>query len=148
MPTMKIYAILAILAILSGGIYYVNTLVKNLAQAEASNVQLNDAVKTQKKTIEDLNKDFTTANNLNKKLREVQNSQQKEIADLNEKFNTKGNGQARDLGAIARAKAGLITKIVNRATVNVNRCFELATGAEKIQKEENNECKNLISSIN
>lgn len=142
----KTYAIIGVLIISISAVYYVNNIVNDLANAKIHITTLNAAIKTQEKTIKGLNKDFTDANNLNKNLREVQNSQQQEIASLNEKFNTKGNGKARDIGTIARAKAGLITNIVNRATVNTNRCFELITGAEKTQGE-NNECKNLISSI-
>lgn len=140
----KIYAILAILAILASGGYYVNTLVKDLEIAKASNVKLTTAVDAQEKTIKSLNLDFTLAKELNTKLREVQNSQQKEIANLNKKFTTKANGEERHLGFIARSKSGLTTGIINRATQNVNRCFELATGAKKLQGEMNNECKELI----
>ena len=143
----KIYGILAILAILAGGAYYVNSLVGELEKTKANNVILDEAVKSQEKTIKSLNEDFILAKEANAKIRAVAEAQSKEFQNLNEKFNVKANGQSRDLGSIARVKPALVNNIINNATVNVNRCFELATGAKKLKGETNNECKELINSI-
>ena len=42
-----------------------------------------------------------------------------------------------DLGVLANKKPGLVQKIINRATSNVNRCFELESGAKLTEKETN-----------
>lgn len=144
---MRIYAILGILVILAGGGYYVNSLVSDLEKSKANNVLLNEAVESQEKTIKSLNEDFILAKEANAKIRAIAEAQSKEFQNLNEKFNVKANGQSRDLGSIARIKPALVNKIINTATVNVNRCFELATGAIKLKGEMNNECPQLINSI-
>lgn len=40
-----------------------------------------------------------------------------------------------DIGVLAQNKPGLVERIVNNATDNVNRCFELLSGAELNDKE-------------
>lgn len=143
----RLYVIAAILAILASFAYYVNTLVSDLEKANADNVTLTNVVDDQATTINGLREDFTLANKVNSDLRNVVNTQQKEINNLNEKFNIKANGQSRDFGAITRERATLINKIINVATDNVNRCFELITGAKKTNGEKNNECEEFINSF-
>ena len=45
--------------------------------------------------------------------------------------------QRHDLGVLANKKPGLVQKIINRATVNANRCFEIESGAKLTEKEKN-----------
>ena len=52
-----------------------------------------------------------------------------ELKQVNDKF---GN-----LGVLANKKPGLVQKIINKATSNVNRCFELESGAKLTEKESN-----------
>lgn len=143
----RLYAALGIISILAGGAYYVNELARDLEKAKADNVTLTNAVDAQLNTINSLQEDFALANSANANLRKTVNAQELENGKLREKFNIQANGQSRDLGAITRDKPTLINKIVNTATDNVNRCFELATGAPKLKGEKNNECKELINSI-
>ena len=68
-----------------------------------------------------------------------------ELKEVNDKFATirASNNvlseklQRHDLGVLANKKPGLVQKIINRATVNVNRCFELESGAKLTEKESN-----------
>lgn len=143
----RIYAALAIIIILIIAAYYVYDLAEDLTQAKADNAILKIAINTQNKTIKTLTDNFKLANSLNAGLRTTVSTQQKEIDNLNKKFHFKANGQSRDLGGLARAKPGLINEIINNATDNANRCFELATGAPKQKGEQNNECKELITAI-
>jgi len=144
---MNIYVILGILSILAGGAYFVYDITSELEKTKADNVTLTTAVESQLTTINSLQEDFTLANKANANLRKTANQQELEISNLNEKFKIQANGQSRDLGAITRDKPTLINKIINNATDNVNRCFELATGAPKLKGEKNNECKEFINSI-
>ena len=68
-----------------------------------------------------------------------------ELKQVNDKFATirASNNvlseklQRHDLGVLANKKPGLVQKIINRATSNVNRCFELESGAKLTEKELN-----------
>ena len=68
-----------------------------------------------------------------------------ELKQVNDKFATirASNNvlsqklQRHDLGVLANKKPGLVQKIINRATVNANRCFEIESGAKLTEKEKN-----------
>ena len=68
-----------------------------------------------------------------------------ELKEVNDKFATirASNNvlsqklQRHDLGVLANKKPGLVQKIINRATVNANRCFEIESGAKLTEKEKN-----------
>ena len=83
----------------------------------------------------------------NNQLNETRVKLQADVDRLNTVFRVSARGKSRDFGDITRAKPALVNKIVNRASNNVNRCFELAMGATLEDGETNNECKNLINSI-
>lgn len=145
--TAKAVIALVILLVLLGVGYYVSNMKSALEQSEQNNKVLTTSINAQQKTLDKLNEDIEAKDIIVESLQEVIQIQQSEIDNLNEKFNTSANGHSRDFGAITRAKPGLVNKIINRATDNVARCFELATGAELKEGENNNECKNLINSI-
>ena len=68
-----------------------------------------------------------------------------ELKEVNDKFATirASNNvlsqklQRHDLGVLANKKPGLVQKLINRATVNANRCFEIERGAKLTEKEKN-----------
>jgi len=68
-----------------------------------------------------------------------------ELKEVNDKFATirASNNvlsqklQRHDLGVLANKKPGLVQKLINRATVNANRCFEIESGAKLTEKEKN-----------
>ena len=61
-----------------------------------------------------------------------------EFADIREQNNVLADKlQKHDLGVLASKKPVTVQKIINRATVNVNRCFELESGARLTEKEIN-----------
>lgn len=148
MLTIRLGIILALVTIIGSGIYYVLDLRANIAIAEENARQYEESISNQQELISQQHRDIEQIKMVNSQLSQSVQNKQREIDYLNEKFNVSANGQSRDLGAITRAKPGLVEKIVNRATNNVNRCFELATGAELKEGETNDECKELIDSIN
>ena len=141
--TVKFAAVALLVIAIVSGLWYVSNLKANLAISEMNNTKLKDSIKTQKKTTEKLRNDIAQIRILNAELDALNYKQEKEIKKLNNKFNIKASGQSRDFGAISRARPGLINKIINTATKNVNRCFELATGAPLKAAETNPECESL-----
>lgn len=143
----KWVAILIVVGVLAGGVYYVSNMKAALAISEQNNQKLTDAVAEQQAVLEQKTKEIATIQKLNKELNAQAQQLQKDIDDLNTKFNVSANGTSRDFGDITRAKPGLINKIIDKATDNVNRCFEIASGAPLKEGEKNAECQELINSI-
>jgi len=144
----KLVVILAIIMILAGGIYYVTDLKAALATSEANSAKLQDAVQEQQAVIQQQKEEFEKIQIINKDLAAQNVKLQKDVSDLNTKFDQSANGESRDFGEIARAKPLAVEKAINKATDAVNRCFEIATGAELKEGETNSECQELINSIN
>lgn len=49
-----------------------------------------------------------------------------------------------DLGILAKAKPKLVENIINNATEEANRCFEVLTGSPTVAGEKNSECPWLM----
>lgn len=143
----KYVVILVAVMMIAGGLYYVTNLKANLAIAEENSKKLEMAVQQQQAVIAQQRVDMESIKVINKDLNEKSKKLQKDIDSLNNKFNVNARAQSRDFGAITRAKPGIINKIINKATVKVNRCFEIASGAPIKEGEKNSECQELINSI-
>lgn len=138
-------------AIIAGFIWYMNHLESKLDDAQQdlvilqrNEIELREALETQGETLMTKELEHVAVVNLSNDLRGVASAQAKEIKELNNRLNVKANGQSRDLGELARAKPAVVQGIVNRATDDVNRCFEILTGATVKEGEVNNECKDLV----
>ena len=134
---LKIVAILAIVAVIAGGLYYVTNLKAALAVSQINEQVLKDSVASQNALIESIKADVATIQNINKELTDQISQQRAEVQELTDKFNVNAKGEARDFGAIANAKPGLIEILVNRGTENAMRCLAIATGAKLTEKELN-----------
>jgi len=142
----KIISVIVLLGMIFWGISWVTGLRADLAVSEQNNSILQETVDTQNNTIKTLTEDFELITASNKNLTETIQKQTARVDDLHKKFNIKANGHSRDFGDIARAKPVLIERLVNKASKNVTRCFELATGAKIKENERNDECKDIIRS--
>lgn len=123
---------------------YIQNIQKDLEIKETEIQKYEIVVQEQSKLIAQRASEIQEIKDANLSLMEVVSTHEKTIRSLQEKFNVQANGQSRDLGSITRVKPKLIENIVNRATSNVNRCFEIATGSEPKENETNNECKELF----
>lgn len=144
----KWLVILIAIILFAGGLYYITNLKANLAIAQENTKKLETAVKDQQAVIANKKIEIEQIKTINTDLGEKLAQAQDQVKKLNEKFNISANGQSRDFGAITRVKPVLINKIINKATVKVNRCFELASGSEPKEGETNNECQDLIDNYN
>ena len=135
-----------------GFAWYTNRLESKLDQAQQdlvvsqhNEVTLKEALETQGETLKTKELEHATVIKLSSDIRSIAKAQAHEIKELNDKLNVKASGQSRDLGELARAKPQVVQGIINRATDDVNRCFEILTGASVKEGEVNNECKDLIN---
>ena len=144
--TVKIVIILAILSGIGGAYVYVKNLKADLAVSEANNMKLEQSVADQKAVIEQVQADFKKQQEISKKLQETNLTLAKELRDTEEKFNkVNASGKKRDVGALALKKAKIMEKVINKGTVNANRCIEIATGSPLTEKEKNATKKSQIN---
>ena len=142
----KIFLILGVLAGIGGGYMYVKNLKADLAVSEANNMKLEQSVADQKAVIEQVQADFKKQQEISKKLQETNLTLAKELKDTEEKFNkVNASGKKRDVGALALKKAKIMEKVINKGTVNANRCIEIATGSPLTEKEKNATKKSQIN---
>ena len=96
---------------------------------------------SQKELIAKQQEDFKEILKANNKMNELVANLKKDLDDLDKRFN-KGK---RDVGKLAIEKTKLIEKIINKGSVNAQRCIEIASGAELTEKEKNATKKSEIN---
>ena len=125
---------------------YVKNLQKNLAISEANNAKLEQSVESQKLVIEQMKADFEAQAKINKKLNEQNITLKKEYAALDKRFNKiNAKGEVRDIGKLAEERTKAVEKIINKGTVNAQRCVEIAMGSPLTEKEKNATKKSEIN---
>lgn len=98
----------------------------------AANVNvLEDSVKTQKDTINDLLADIELANNVKSDLDQALSESRAQNRLLTDRL------AKHEIGALAASKPGLVERTINNATANAARCFEIITGAPLTERELN-----------
>jgi hypothetical protein len=130
---LKLAGIMMILMFAMGGLgywYYTDTqsrmsiLVANEAKATLAVQESEKAKKVMEENFQRVTQELKQVNDKFATIRASNNV-------LSEKL------QRHDLGVLANKKPGLVQKIINKATSNVNRCFELESGAKLTEKELN-----------
>tara|TARA_B100000085_G_scaffold274769_1_gene291847 strand:+ start:675 stop:1160 length:486 start_codon:yes stop_codon:yes gene_type:complete len=143
----RIGLILVVIAGAGGGFMYVKNLQKNLAISEANNAKLEQSVESQKAVITQMKADFEAQAKINKKLTELNETLKKEYASLDQRFNKiNGQGEVRDIGKLAEERTKAVERIINKGTVNAQRCVEIAMGSPLTEKEINATKKSQINS--
>ena len=135
---MKVWIIIGILiALMSGAAYYyysttqsrISALIANNATLEANNLTITNANEQNIQTIADLQVSYQK---VQEDFSRVQSEFQ--IVRLQNKELKERLGQ-HELDALAAAKSGLVERIINNASINSMRCFELMSGAPLNEKE-------------
>lgn len=134
----KIYVILILLAtsIIGGVYFYIQHLRSENEILTLNNSKLESAVEVQKQSIDNLEIDIEAIKTINKELNIVKANNQLNLNKLDEKF-TKN---MRDFTYLAYKKPGLIENIINKATKDRLRCFEIISGASIDENEKNSVC--------
>ena len=130
--TIKLYFfILLILGAVGGAgyLYYTDTQ-KRLVAAANENAAMKVQERLQTQTIEKLNEDIVRSGEALAKLRDEFGKFRRDYEILQEKFNKRSiNFGTRDIGKLAEVKPTLIERVINNATKNALRCFEIASGS-------------------
>ena len=139
--TFRLVMVIALIGSLAGAGLYVNKLRSDNAILKSNQLKLESAVQDQKAVIQEQKISYEKILEANKKLNITISTQKRELDDLNKRFN-KNN---RDIGKLAVDKTKVIEKIINNATDNAQRCFEILTGSPLTEKEKNATKKSEIN---
>ena len=126
-----IYAAIAGVLLLAGTLaykYYNDTQLA-IQTLTANNARLEEAIKLSEQAVKSLQNDYERVT------MEFERTQQ-EFSDSRSRVDELENKLSEhDIGFLAEKKPGLIENVVNNATVNLNRCFEILSGAPHTEAE-------------
>jgi uncharacterized membrane-anchored protein YhcB (DUF1043 family) len=148
---LKIYGLVAVvmfMTMLGGGAYkyYTSTqntiiqLTENNVQLKENQIQLEEAVQTANETVDYLRNNFET---IKKNFEEA--SAQLQISREQNNQLTERLGR-HEIGVLAIAKPKLVERIINNASSEAMRCFELLSGAPLTEEEKNAENERQFNS--
>ncbi len=130
---LKITAVLgAVMLAMSAGFYwYYQDSQERIQILSENNAKLENAVDMNEQTIDTLQENYEQSREELRKVNEDFANIRKQNNVLAEKL------RRHDLGVLGNAKPGLVSNIVNSATNDTNRCFEILSGAELTEEERN-----------
>ena len=147
---LKLAGVMLILMVAMGGLgyWYYNDTQEKMRILHENNAKLETAAKIQTETIKSLEADFELASSIaaetTKKLQDTQTA----VEDMRGKFNKQSKLLgSRDLGKMAVSKAKPIRRIVNKGTSNMFRCFEIVSGQQLTEKEQNAEKPSQLNNM-
>ena len=133
------FFVILLMGIIAGGVgYYYNTTQTRLqafaektATLEANNQRLTEVNQTNLDTIDELTGSF-------EEIRDNFNQVQSEFQQIRQQNNELRERLGRhEIGALAAARPQLVENIINNASENALRCFELLSGAPLTESERN-----------
>ena len=139
--SLRIAIIVIVITGIAGAGMYVMKLRSDNAILQANQIKLELAVEDQKQLIQNQKKDFKDILDANKKMNALVTALKNDLDDLDKRFNKKN----RDIGKLAIQKPKPIERIINKGSVNANRCIEIASGAELTENEKNATKKSEIN---
>ena len=127
-------------AVVGAGVYVMKLRSDN-AILKANQIKLESAVAEQQEVITKQKEDFKEILAANQKMNELVGALKKDLDDLDKRFNKKN----RDFGKLAIEKTKVIERIMNKGSVNAQRCIEIASGAPLTEEEQNATKKSEIN---
>ena len=127
-------------AVVGAGVYVMKLRSDN-AILKANAVKMESAISEQQELITKQKEDFQEILKANNKMNELVNNLKKDLEDLDKRFNKKN----RDFGKLAIEKTKVIERIMNKGSVNAQRCIEIASGATLTEEEQNATKKSEIN---
>ncbi len=122
-----------------GAFFYYKDSQATIAALNQQTATLTQAVDQQKEAIEAMEQSIRDQAAIREDMMKEVESARKDVEKLQTKI------ASHDFKLIASEKAGLLEKKINRATNDVMRCFEIATGDAILPDEKNNQCSDLLA---
>jgi len=124
----------------AGGYWYYNDTQERIAILNENNAKLETAVQTNEATIDALQASYAEIQATNEQLNNDFANIRRQNAVLSDKLSK------HDLGVLGASKPGLVERVINGASDKASRCFELISGAELTEKEQNATSANSFNS--
>ena len=125
--------------VVGGAFFYYKDSQATIAALNQQTATLTQAVDQQKDAIEAMEQSIRDQAAIREDMMKEVESARKDVEKLQTKI------ASHDLKLIASEKAELLEKKINRATNDVMRCFEIATGDAILPDEKNNQCSDLLA---
>ena len=108
--------------------YYTDTQLE-IKTLTANNAKLEDAIKLSEQAVKSLQNDYERVTIEFERAQGEFNSARTRVDELEKKLSD------HNIGFLAQERPGLIENVVNKAAVNLNRCFEILSGAPHTEAE-------------
>jgi len=130
---LKVTAVLGgiMLTMAAGFYWYYQDSQARIQTLSENNAKLETAVDMNEQTIDILQEDYEQTRQELRRVNEEFSNIRRQNSVLAEKL------ERHDLGVLGNAKPGLVERIVDSATDETNRCFEILSGAELTEEERN-----------
>ena len=125
--------------VVGGAFFYYKDSQATIAALNQQTATLTQAVDQQKDAIEAMEQSIRDQAAIREDMMKEVESARKDVEKLQTKI------ASHDLKLMASQKAELLEKKINRATNDVMRCFEIATGDAILPDEKNNQCSDLLA---
>ncbi len=136
LPVIKMIAVLIIVLLVLGALWYVTGLRADLAVSQENSKKLEDAVNTQQEVIAQQRQDAAAVISATQAMSRLVEKQNQDLSNLQDRFNqSSATGQPRDFGATAAEKPEAVQRSINRGSDAAFRCLELASGAQHTAQE-------------
>ena len=137
----RLFLIGIVASALIGAGVYVKKLRSDNAILKANQIKLESAVVEQQLLITKQKEDFKEILKSNQEMNKLIGALKEDLNNLDKRFNKKN----RDFGKLAIEKTKAIQRIMNKGSVNAQRCIEIASGAELTEDEKNATKKSEIN---
>jgi predicted Holliday junction resolvase-like endonuclease len=131
LSSIKYIAILGMILVVVGGMYYVSNLKAELAIERENVKKLETAIETQKQVINQYQQDIAQQQQINRDLQSAAEMQRRDIDSLRKRFT------GANLGKLAKVDPNAVESKINRGSANATRCFEIASGSPLTERERN-----------
>jgi septal ring factor EnvC (AmiA/AmiB activator) len=125
----KVLAVLIIVMIGAGGLWYVTGLRADLAVSQENTRRMTEAVAQQQAAMAQMQAEQAQIRELNAQLNTQIALQNRDVENLRDRFQRDAAGNQRSLGSTAASRPEALERAVNRGTVNALRCLEIASGS-------------------
>lgn len=125
--------------VVGGAFFYYKDSQATIAALNQQTATLTQAVDQQKEAIETMEQSIRDQAAIREDMMKEVESARKDVEKLQTKI------ASHDLKLMASQKAELLEKKINKATNDVMRCFEIATGDAILPDEKNNQCSDLLA---
>ena len=147
---LKLAGVMMILMLAMGGLgyWYYNDSQEKMRILHENNAKLETAAKIQTEAIKSLEADVELASSIAAQTTKQLQDTQKAVENMRGKFNKQSKLLgSRDLGKMAISKAKPIRRIINTGSGNMFRCFEIVSGQQLTEKEQNAEKPSQLNNM-